>query len=136
MPVLIREIRTGIDPVAVNAVSNNEAWVDNELSDSVSLVSVSSGVTVATPECKDEPGDVVSAGAKAFISCARNNGVRIFDVATRQELSGNGAQSCASCHIDGERDGDALRDADETLPYPALPVDGAMSRGCFQLSQP
>ena len=87
LPVLIREIRTGIDPVAVNAVSSDEAWVVNELSDSVSIVSVSSGVAVATLPCRDEPGDVVFAGGKAFVSCARNNGIRIFDTVTRQELA-------------------------------------------------
>ena len=87
LPVLIREIRTGIDPVAVNAVSNDEAWVVNELSDSVSIVSVSSGITVATLPCKDEPGDVVFAGGKAFVSCARNNGIRIFSISTLQELA-------------------------------------------------
>jgi hypothetical protein len=49
MPVLIREIRTGLEPVAVNAVSNEEAWVVNEVSDSVSVVSVSAGITPWPP---------------------------------------------------------------------------------------
>ncbi len=85
LPVLIREIRTGLDPVAVNAVSNDEAWVVNELSDSVSVVSVAAGAATATLACKDEPGDVVFAGGRAFVSCSRSNGVRVYDVATRAE---------------------------------------------------
>src|SRR4026209_353113 len=40
-PFLIAEIPVGIEPVSVNARDNNEVWVVNEVSDSVSIVSVS-----------------------------------------------------------------------------------------------
>src|SRR5204863_4711170 len=70
VPVLIREIAVGIEPVSVNAVSNEEAWVVNEVSDSVSVVSVAAGAVVATLACKDEPGDVVFANGRAFVSCS------------------------------------------------------------------
>ncbi len=84
-PILIREIAVGLEPVSVNAVSSDEAWVVNEVSDSISVVSVASGVVTDTLLCKDEPADVVFAGGRAFVSCARNNLVRIFDVATHVE---------------------------------------------------
>lgn len=84
-PVLIREIAVGVEPVSVNAVSGDEAWVVNEVSDSVSVVSVESGVVTNTLVCKDEPADVVFAAGRAFVSCSRNNLVRVFDLATHAE---------------------------------------------------
>src|SRR5256714_3832046 len=40
-PRLIAEIAVGVEPVSVNPLSNDEAWVVNEISDSISIVSVS-----------------------------------------------------------------------------------------------
>ena len=82
LPVLIREIPVGVEPVSVNAISNEEAWVVNEVSDSVSVVSVAAGAVMDTLACKDEPADVVFANGKAFVSCSQNNVVRVFDLAT------------------------------------------------------
>src|SRR3954469_16320416 len=72
-PILIAEIPVGVEPVSVNPVSNDEAWVVNEVSDSVSIVSVSRHVVIDTLYVKDEPADVVFANGRAFVSCARNN---------------------------------------------------------------
>ena len=71
-PVLIREIPVGIEPVSVNALSNDEAWVVNEVSDSVSVVSVSSGTVTDTIQCKDEPSDVAFAAGRAWVTCSRD----------------------------------------------------------------
>jgi YVTN family beta-propeller protein len=87
LPVLIREIAVGVEPVSVNARSNDEAWVVNEVSDSVSIVSVAAGAVTDTLPCKDEPGDVVFAAGQAFVSCSRNQLVRVFDVATHAETA-------------------------------------------------
>src|SRR5262245_29973367 len=38
-PVLIAEIPVGLEPVSLRARTNDEVWVVNELSDSVSIVS-------------------------------------------------------------------------------------------------
>ncbi|BCX46791.1 40-residue YVTN family beta-propeller repeat-containing protein [Haloferula helveola] len=84
-PVLIHEIPVGVEPVSVNVVSNDEAWVANQVSDSVSIVSLSERRVVATLHCKDEPNDLVFAGGKAFVCCAGTNELRVFDVATRSE---------------------------------------------------
>ena len=85
-PVLIREIPVGVEPVSVNARSNDEAWVVNEVGDSVSVVSVPLGVTTDTLAAKDEPGDVVFAGTQAFVSCSRNNLLRVFDTTTHAQI--------------------------------------------------
>lgn len=86
-PFLIAEIPVGLEPVSVNARDNNEVWVVNEVSDSVSIVSVSSRLVVDTLYVKDEPADVVFAGGKAFVSAARNNRVAVFDTASRTLLT-------------------------------------------------
>src|SRR5262249_17139323 len=65
----------GLEPVAVAARTNGEVWVVNHLSDSVSVVDVSSDPprVVRTLLVGDEPRDVVFAGpgrARAFVACA------------------------------------------------------------------
>src|SRR5215217_9167909 len=47
-PALIAEIPVGLEPVSVNPLNNDEAWVVNEVSDSVSVVSVSRGIDLDT----------------------------------------------------------------------------------------
>src|SRR6476646_8697636 len=86
-PVLIAEIPVGLEPVSVNPVSNDEAWVVNEVSDSVSVVSVSRGIVTDTLQAKDEPADVVFAAGSAFVSCSRNNIIRVFDLATHAQMA-------------------------------------------------
>jgi YVTN family beta-propeller protein len=85
-PSLIAEIPVGIEPVSVNPRSNDEAWVINQVSDSISVVSVSRGIVTDTIYVKDEPADVVFAGNKAFVTVSRSNAVRVYDVTTHQLL--------------------------------------------------
>jgi YVTN family beta-propeller protein len=84
-PALIAEIPVGLEPVSVNARSNDEVWVVNHVSDSISIVSLSQGIVVDTIRVGDEPADVVFAGSpqRAFVSVARRNEVRVFDPVTR-----------------------------------------------------
>src|SRR5882724_555254 len=84
---LIAEIPVGIEPVAVNAVNNDEVWVVNEVSDSVSVVSVTNRIVVDTLYAKDEPVDVVFAGGKAFVSESRNRQVAVFDTSSHALLT-------------------------------------------------
>lgn len=86
-PILTAEIRVGLEPVSVHPLSNDEAWVVNEVSDSVSVVSVSRGIVTDTLQSGDEPSDIVFAGGRAFVSCSRNNLIRVFEVATHAELA-------------------------------------------------
>jgi YVTN family beta-propeller protein len=81
------EIAVGLEPVSVNPLNNDEAWVVNEVSDSVSIVSVSRHVVTETLHVKDEPADVIFANGRAFVSAARNNQIAVFDIATRAAVT-------------------------------------------------
>ena len=76
---LYAEVPVGLEPSAVAARTNTEAWVVNHLSDSISIVTVDLGtpelsrVTRTLHTC-DEPRDIVFAGTsgeRAFVSTAR-----------------------------------------------------------------
>lgn len=86
-PVLLAEIPVGIEPVSLRARTDDEVWVVSELGDSVAVVSLSRQAVIDTLRAPDEPADVAFAGGKAFVSCSRNNLLRVFDAATRQELA-------------------------------------------------
>lgn len=86
-PFLIAEIPVGVEPVSVNVRNNDEAWVVNEVSDSVSIISVSNRIVTDTIYAKDEPADVVFAAGKAFVSESRNNQVAVFDLASHTLLT-------------------------------------------------
>ncbi len=83
LPKLVRSIPVGLDPVSVRARTNTEVWVVNHISDSVSIVSLTSKNVVATIKTLDEPTDVVFAGnpQRAFVSCSQANKVQVFDPA-------------------------------------------------------
>jgi YVTN family beta-propeller protein len=66
-------VPVGLEPVAVAARTNGEVWVVNHLSDSVSIVDVSSRRVTRTLLVGDEPRDIVFAGSahdRAFITAA------------------------------------------------------------------
>jgi DNA-binding beta-propeller fold protein YncE len=48
---------------------------------------VSRGIVTDTLQAKDEPADVVFAAGRAFVSCSRNNLIRVFDLSTHAELA-------------------------------------------------
>lgn len=85
-PMLIREISVSSAPVTVKARTNDEAWVVNEVSDSVSIVSLSRGVVIDTLSVADEPADVCFANGKAFVSCSQARVISVFDATTRAPL--------------------------------------------------
>src|SRR5215831_9530692 len=86
-PFLIAEIPVGVEPVSVNPRNNDEVWVVNEVSDSISVVSVSNRIVVDTLYAKDEPTDVVFAGGRAFVSESRNNQIAVFDLTNHTLLT-------------------------------------------------
>jgi YVTN family beta-propeller protein len=102
-PVLERVIAVGYDPVSVRARTASEAWVVNHISDSVSVVDVVTGRTLATLPTDDEPADVIFAGApqRAFVTCSEANTVLVFDPAnlalapTRLEIVGEDPRALA-----------------------------------------
>src|SRR5580704_13644531 len=75
-PVLMVEIPVGVGPVSVNPRTDDEAWVVNQVSNSVSVVSVSQGIVTDTIKtgAGSEPMDIAFAGwSQAYVSCSRNN---------------------------------------------------------------
>ena len=81
-------VKVGLDPVSVRARTNDEVWVVNHVSDSVSVVSLTAMNVVATLRTDDEPCDVVFAGGpeRAFVSCSQANLVQVFDPANLAAL--------------------------------------------------
>src|SRR5688572_8616535 len=82
-PVLLAEIPVGLDPVSVQPRTDDEVWVANLLSDSISIVSLRAGAVVATLQVGDEPSDIVFAGGLAFVTVATTDEVKVFDAASR-----------------------------------------------------
>lgn len=80
-PVPTASISVGLDPVSVRAVSDTQAWVVNRVSDSVSIVDLAARRVVRSIGTGDEPSDVVFANGKAFVSVAKLNQVRVWDLA-------------------------------------------------------
>src|SRR5215831_6039516 len=81
-PVLAAEIPVGLEPVSVAARNNDEAWVTNWLSDSVSIVDLGAANVIRTVDVGDEPTDVVFAGVQrqiAFICVAGLAQVKAYD---------------------------------------------------------
>ena len=76
-----RSIPVGLDPVSVRARTSTQAWVVNQVSDSVSVVDLVAGRVIATLATDDEPADVVFAAGRAFVSCSQANRVLVYDVA-------------------------------------------------------
>jgi YVTN family beta-propeller protein len=81
-PTLVAEIPVGLEPVSVVARNDNEAWVTNWLSDSVSVVDLSAGNVIRTIDVGDEPTDVVFAGQPremAFVCVSGLSQVKVYD---------------------------------------------------------
>jgi DNA-binding beta-propeller fold protein YncE len=76
-----RSIPVGLEPVTVVARTETEAWVVNNLSDSISIVDLDLGVIVRTLSAGDEPTDVVFANGRAFATASQEDAVRVFDLA-------------------------------------------------------
>ena len=118
-PALIAEIPVGIEPVSVNVNPSNsdEAWVVNQESDSVSIVSVSKGIVTDTIYCKDEPSDVVFAGTNlAFVSVARSNRINAYDMTTHALVK--------SIPVFGENPRALAVSADKKTVYAAFALSG------------
>ena len=80
MPELRVSIPVGLDPVSVRVLNDNEAWVVNHISDSISIVDLSGGYVTRTLQTDDEPADVVFAQGRAFVTASQVNTLMIFDL--------------------------------------------------------
>jgi len=81
IPRAVGSVSVGLEPVSVRFFSRDEAWVVNQISDSVSVVDIPTGRVRATLQTDDEPADVIFAGKprRAFVSCSQANTVLVFD---------------------------------------------------------
>jgi len=87
-PNLIAQIPVGLGPVSVHPLNDEEAWVVNQVSNSVSIVSVSQGIVTDTiTNLISEPMDVVFVGNQAYVSVSRSNQIDVFDVTTHALIS-------------------------------------------------
>jgi DNA-binding beta-propeller fold protein YncE len=90
-PVRLTQIPTGLEPVSVRVRTSNEVWVVNELSDSITVISINTSTdaytVIDTLNTGDEPADVIFAQGKAFVTCARSNSIRIYNAITRAPIT-------------------------------------------------
>src|SRR5215831_18862072 len=97
----LRSIPVGLEPVTVRARTDNEAWVVNHLSDTISIVDLTLGTTIRTLPVGDEPTDVVFARGKAFVAVSREDAVKVFNLAdltqppTQVDLFGSDTRALA-----------------------------------------
>ncbi len=82
-PRWVRSIPVGLSPVSVRARTDTEIWVTNQLSDTISIVDLTTGNVVKTLSPGDEPVDVIFAGSpqRAFVSVMARNQVAVYDPA-------------------------------------------------------
>ncbi|MEY3143987.1 MAG: hypothetical protein RLY21_2480 [Planctomycetota bacterium] len=81
LPVRRGSVAVGVDPVSVRARSSTEAWVVNQISDSVSVIDLPTMRVTRTILVGDEPADVVFTAkpARAFVSLAIPSRLVSFD---------------------------------------------------------
>jgi YVTN family beta-propeller protein len=106
-PRLIAEIPVGLEPVSVAARNDHEAWVTNWLSDTVSVVDLTTANVVRTIEVGDEPTDVVFAGQPrelAFVCVSGAGQVKVYD-------PGSPAENSQVINIRGKQPRALVRDA-------------------------
>ena len=82
-PLRVASIPCGLEPVSVRARTETEIWVVNHLSDSISIVDLTSRHVVRTIPVGDEPTDVVFAGTpeRAFVVLSQEDAVLVLDPA-------------------------------------------------------
>lgn len=90
-PKPLIEIPVGLGPVSVNPLSDDVAWVVNQVSNSISVVSVSKGIVTNTIYLRvplsggmsaGEPMDVVFSGGLAYASISRAHEIAVINTQT------------------------------------------------------
>ena len=81
LPVRRGSVAVGVDPVSVRVRNNTEAWVVNQVSDSVSVVDIASMRVTRTILIGDEPADIcfTTKPSRAFVSLAVSSKLVSFD---------------------------------------------------------
>lgn len=73
---------TGVNPVSVRFRSNEELWVANHVSDSISILELPSGRVKQILQTHDEPADIIfsEVANKAYVSCSQENCLLVYDL--------------------------------------------------------
>lgn len=79
-PSLVDEIPVGLQPVSVAARNDQEVWVVNWLSDSISIVDLKTKNVKQTIDVGDEPTDIVFLDQKAYVCLSEPRLVKVFDL--------------------------------------------------------
>lgn len=116
LPLLIAEIPVGLEPVTVRVRNNHEAWVVNEVSDSISIIDITEGRCTAHLSIGDEPADVIFSGDHAYVSCARENRIAVIDTTSLAIVD--------SIHLSGNFPRSLALSADGTRLYAAFLLSG------------
>ncbi len=118
-PFLIVEIPVGIEPVSVgvNPTNDNEAWVVNQVSNSVSIVNVTQGIVTDTIYCKAGASPTSCLRAPTlFVSVARSNLINVYTIATHALVQ--------SIPVFGENSRALAVSPDNTKVYAAFALSG------------
>ena len=88
-PKVSIEIPVGLEPVSVAERSENEVWVVNHLSDSVSVIDLRRGVVIETIQVGDRPGDIVFGddARLAFVSSMTEQSIYVIDAVKREVVN-------------------------------------------------
>jgi YVTN family beta-propeller protein len=88
-PVALGNVSVGLDPTTARFRTDDEVWVANFISDSISIVSLSGMRVVATLSVSNEPSDIAFAGSpqRAFVTCAQPGIVQVFDATNRAAIT-------------------------------------------------
>lgn len=80
-PKLTLSLPTGLEPVSLAQHTEDEIWVVNHLSDSISVIDLKVKTTVATIPVDSRPGDLVFAGnpKRAFVTSMLRRTVTVLD---------------------------------------------------------
>ncbi|HSU53784.1 MAG TPA: beta-propeller fold lactonase family protein, partial [Candidatus Dormibacteraeota bacterium] len=120
-PAPLGSVPVGLDPVSVRFRTATELWVANYISDSISVVDLSTLRVAATITTSNEPSDIVFAGTpqRAFVSCGQPNLVQVFSTSTLQVVT--------NLAIDGNRPRGLAASPDGTKVYAAIFESGNAS---------
>jgi len=88
-PVALGSVSVGLDPTTARFRTDDEVWVANFISDSISIVNLSGMRVVATLSVSNEPSDIVFAGSplRAFVTCAQPGIVQVFNATNRAAIT-------------------------------------------------
>lgn len=126
-------IVVGLEPVSVRARNNNEIWVVNHVSDSVSIINLSTMSVRATILTGDEPCDVVFAGPRerAFVSVSQLNRIEVYNpsaLATAPTLISLSGEDPRALATDGTRVYAAIAECgNDTTIIPEIVVSSSVN---------